>query len=105
MNLKNSMMCSLSQSSIYYLHYYRKPITSKWQDTYIIYYHYITEDSSLTVANAKEMEQQVSVSIRKDLRARLLDIIVAAVSEVKGDNREEEEEDDEDIEEGDEDQN
>ncbi|KAN0109700.1 hypothetical protein V8E52_009046 [Russula decolorans] len=75
-----------------------------WRDTYIAYFHRINEDSSLTLADAMKMEQQVNDSIIKDLRARLLDITVAVASGVEGNFGEGEGEDHEDIKEDDEDQ-
>jgi hypothetical protein len=91
-------------SKLYYPCYYKKPITSRWRDTYIAYFHRINEDSSLTLADAMKMEQQVNDSIIKDLRARLLDITVAVASGVEGNFGEGEGEDHEDIKEDDEDQ-
>ena len=54
-------------SKVYYQSYYKKPITTKWYNTYLAYYHHIEEDPDLTVDNSRTMEQQVNDSIRLDV--------------------------------------
>jgi hypothetical protein len=94
-----------SFSKVYYTGYYKKPIRSKWCNTYIAYHRCIKEDLGSTVVDEKNMEQQVSDSIRKDLAAGVLDITVVAASGANGNNLKGEEAGDEDIEEDGKDQN
>ena len=63
-------------SKLYHNHYYKKLAESKWRETYLVYYgRVIGHSSHSTATDAKEVKQ-VSDAIRKDLRARLLDIAV-----------------------------
>jgi hypothetical protein len=77
-------------SKVYYQSYYKKPITTKWYNTYLAYYHRIEEDPDLTVDDPMTMEQQVNDSIRMDVTAGLLDITIPAGTEVDGDTGDEE---------------
>jgi hypothetical protein len=87
-------------SKVYYKKYYKKPVTSKWCNTYIAHHHRIKGDLGSTVVDEKNMEQQVSESIWNDHIAGLLDVTIDAVSGANG-----EEDGDEDDEDDGEDQN
>ena len=82
-------------SKVFYVKYYRDPITLKWRETYLAYYNKrIKEDPRLT--DAEEIKQRVQDDIRSDLRAGRLDITVAAASAVEGENEDGEEDQDQD---------
>ena len=82
-------------SKLFYVKYYRDPITLKWRETYLAYYNKRIKEEDPRLTDAEEIEQQVQDDIRSDLRARRLDITVAA-SAVEGENKDGEEVEDQD---------
>lgn len=82
-------------SKLFYKSRYKKPLASKWKETYLSYYERMKD--ALTDTDTNGVEKQVSDAIRSDLSARLLDItIVAAPEESEDVERKEDTERDED---------